>query len=100
MPGRPLTVLFMPESAFGPTNNCIGIGDVLRRRQAIGNLDGVSQRFVQSQAFAPDQPIQRLARDILHRDKINGLSIHLPGVDIENRDDVPVAQGRCGFGLL
>jgi MGT family glycosyltransferase len=27
-----LTVLFMPESAFGPTNNCIGIGDVLRRR--------------------------------------------------------------------
>jgi len=29
---RPLTVLFMPESAFGPTNQCIGIGDVLRRR--------------------------------------------------------------------
>jgi UDP:flavonoid glycosyltransferase YjiC (YdhE family) len=27
----PLTVLFMPESAYGPTNNCIGIGDVLRR---------------------------------------------------------------------
>jgi UDP:flavonoid glycosyltransferase YjiC (YdhE family) len=32
MSERPLTVLFMPESAFGPTNNCIGIGDVLRRR--------------------------------------------------------------------
>ena len=29
---QPLTFLFMPESAFGPTNNCIGIGDVLRRR--------------------------------------------------------------------
>jgi UDP:flavonoid glycosyltransferase YjiC (YdhE family) len=29
---KPLTVLFMPESAYGPTNNCIGIGDVLRRR--------------------------------------------------------------------
>ena len=29
---RPLTILFMPESAYGPTNNCIGIGDVLRRR--------------------------------------------------------------------
>ena len=28
----PLTVLFMPESAYGPTNNCIGIGDVLRGR--------------------------------------------------------------------
>jgi MGT family glycosyltransferase len=29
---RRLTVLFMPESAYGPTNQCIGIGDVLRRR--------------------------------------------------------------------
>jgi MGT family glycosyltransferase len=29
---RPLTVLFMPESAYGPTNQCIGLGDVLRRR--------------------------------------------------------------------
>ena len=28
----PLTILFMPESAYGPTNNCIGIGDILRRR--------------------------------------------------------------------
>jgi MGT family glycosyltransferase len=27
-----LTFLMMPESAYGPTNNCIGIGDVLRRR--------------------------------------------------------------------
>jgi MGT family glycosyltransferase len=32
MPNDPLTVLFMPESAYGPTNNCIGIGTVLRRR--------------------------------------------------------------------
>src|SRR5262245_24954730 len=28
----PRTVLFMPESAYGPTNNCIGIGNVLRER--------------------------------------------------------------------
>ncbi len=28
----PLTVLFMPESAYGPTNNCIGIGASLRAR--------------------------------------------------------------------
>jgi hypothetical protein len=26
------TFLFMPESAYGPTNNCIGIGNVLRER--------------------------------------------------------------------
>src|SRR6478672_7997154 len=31
MAGRPLTVLFMPESAYGPTNNCVGIGHVLRQ---------------------------------------------------------------------
>jgi MGT family glycosyltransferase len=28
----PRTVLFFPEGAYGPTNNCVGIGDVLRRR--------------------------------------------------------------------
>jgi MGT family glycosyltransferase len=32
MMAQTLTVLFMPESAYGPTNNCIGIGDILRRR--------------------------------------------------------------------
>jgi MGT family glycosyltransferase len=29
---RPLTVAFFPEGAFGPTNNCAGIGAVLRQR--------------------------------------------------------------------
>jgi UDP:flavonoid glycosyltransferase YjiC (YdhE family) len=28
----PKTAIFFPEGAFGPTNNCIGIADVLRRR--------------------------------------------------------------------
>ena len=32
MSDRPLTVLLAPESAYGPTNQCVGIGDVLRRR--------------------------------------------------------------------
>ena len=32
MAASPLTILFMPESAYGPTNNCVGIGDVLRQR--------------------------------------------------------------------
>lgn len=36
MPERPelpqLTVLFLPESAYGPTNQCIGLGDLLLRR--------------------------------------------------------------------
>ena len=32
MTDRPLTILFMPESAYGPTNQCIGIGRVLLDR--------------------------------------------------------------------
>lgn len=32
MSQRPLSILFMPESAYGPTNQCIGVGDILRRR--------------------------------------------------------------------
>jgi MGT family glycosyltransferase len=32
MSQRPLTILFMPESAYGPTNQCIGLGDILCRR--------------------------------------------------------------------
>jgi UDP:flavonoid glycosyltransferase YjiC (YdhE family) len=26
------TVVFFPEGAYGPTNNCVGIGQVLRER--------------------------------------------------------------------
>ncbi len=32
MPDRPMTFLFMPESAYGPTNNCVGVGEILLRR--------------------------------------------------------------------
>jgi MGT family glycosyltransferase len=28
----PLTIVFMPESAYGPTNNCVGIGKILEQR--------------------------------------------------------------------
>lgn len=31
-PSQKLTVLFMPESAYGPTNQCIGLGNVLLER--------------------------------------------------------------------
>jgi UDP:flavonoid glycosyltransferase YjiC (YdhE family) len=30
--GRERTIVFFPEGAFGPTNNCVGIGQVLRAR--------------------------------------------------------------------
>jgi MGT family glycosyltransferase len=32
MTDRPRTIVFFPEGAFGPTNNCVGIADVLRTR--------------------------------------------------------------------
>src|SRR5262249_27692146 len=32
MSERALTILFMPESAYGPTGQCIGLGDILRKR--------------------------------------------------------------------
>ena len=32
MTAKSKTVLFMPESAYGPTNQCIGIGKVLLER--------------------------------------------------------------------
>ncbi|HXD67123.1 MAG TPA: glycosyltransferase [Solirubrobacteraceae bacterium] len=37
--------MFFPEGAFGPTNNCVGIGDVLRRR-------GHRVVFVAEESFA------------------------------------------------
>jgi len=39
------TIVFFPEGAFGPTNNCVGIGDVLRRR-------GARVVFVVEESFA------------------------------------------------
>src|SRR5947208_8705514 len=39
------TVAFFPEGAFGPTNNCVGIASVLRRR-------GFRVVFVVEESFA------------------------------------------------
>jgi MGT family glycosyltransferase len=45
MAARAPTVLFFPEGAYGPTNNCVGIADVLRRR-------GAHVVFVVEESFA------------------------------------------------
>jgi len=48
MSGHPAgsrTIVFFPEGAYGPTNNCVGIGDVLRRR-------GHRVLFVVEESFA------------------------------------------------
>jgi UDP:flavonoid glycosyltransferase YjiC (YdhE family) len=44
MSDRP-TVVFFPEGAFGPTNNCVGIGQVLKAR-------GARVVFVVEESFA------------------------------------------------
>jgi MGT family glycosyltransferase len=61
------TIVFFPEGAFGPTNNCIGIADVLRRRghrivfvveeSFAGTLEakGFEERLVRL-APPPDEP--------------------------------------------
>jgi MGT family glycosyltransferase len=56
------TIVFFPEGAFGPTNNCVGIGDVLRRR-------GHRVVFVVEESFAGtlevkgfEERLMRLAR--------------------------------------
>ena len=45
MAARAPTVVFFPEGAYGPTNNCVGIADVLRRR-------GARTVFVVEESFA------------------------------------------------
>jgi MGT family glycosyltransferase len=61
------TIVFFPEGAFGPTNNCVGIGDVLRREghrvvfiveeSFAGTLEekGFEERLMRL-APAPEQP--------------------------------------------
>jgi MGT family glycosyltransferase len=39
------TIVFFPEAAYGPTNNCVGIGDVLRRK-------GHRVAFIVEESFA------------------------------------------------
>ena len=43
------TIAFFPEGAYGPTNNCVGIGDVLRRR-------GHRVVFIVEESFAGSLP--------------------------------------------
>ena len=61
--------MFFPEGAFGPTNNCVGIGDVLRARghrvvfvveeSFAGTLEakGVEERLMRL-APALDEPVE------------------------------------------
>ena len=53
------TIVFFPEGAHGPTNNCVGIGDVLRRRG--GRAPSRCTRCATSAGPAPLLPRMRTA---------------------------------------
>ena len=82
MAQRPLTVLFMPESAYGPTNQCVGIGDVLRKR---------GHRVVFSNVGHVTSPARRSCRWTTPSHRI-------PGCAIDRTDDA--ARGWRSSGRL
>src|SRR6201989_562792 len=55
------TVVFFPEGAFGPTNNCVGIGAVLRRRghRAVFIVEGPLAGTLEAQGF--EERLMRLS---------------------------------------
>ena len=46
------TVAFFPEGAYGPTNNCVGIADVLRQRG--WRVVFIAERSLQHRGWAFD----------------------------------------------
>jgi MGT family glycosyltransferase len=52
------TVVFFPEGAYGPTNNCVGIGQVLQAR-------GVRVVFVAEESFAGTLEAQRFEEALM-----------------------------------
>ena len=65
---RPLTILLSPESAYGPTNQCIGIGNILLQRGHRFGKTHTSNRERRAASRAPfvigqqAQQIRRLRR--------------------------------------
>lgn len=55
---QPATIVFFPEGAYGPTNNCVGIGQVLRER-------GHRVVFVVEESFAGNLEAQGFEERLL-----------------------------------
>jgi hypothetical protein len=52
--------------------------------QSVGDLDGVFQNLGQPHPIFRDQPVQRLARHVLHGDEVHPVGL----ADVVDRDDV------------
>ena len=85
------TVVFFPEGAYGPTNNCVGIGDVLRRR-------GHRVVFVVEESFAGTLEAkgfeERLMRLSPPRRGRGGAGPVLEGLHPRDRAGLPQADDR------
>ena len=68
----------------------------MRRRQSIGNLHRIMQCLTSFQTLAPNQVVEGLTLDILHRDENDTRG----RVDIVDVDDVGMVQRRGRFRLL
>ena len=68
----------------------------MRPSQCIGNLDGILQSFIQPHPVPGNQPVERLAGDAFHRNKVNTISL----ADVVNGDDVGVVQRRSRLRFL
>ena len=78
------TVVFFPEGAYGPTNNCVGIGQVLRER-------GHRVVFVIEESFAGNLEAQGFEERLMRL----GPAVELIGmrsVDPAHRQPEPGAQ--------
>ena len=68
------TIVFFPEGAYGPTNNCVGIGQVLRERGArvVFVVEESFAGTLEAKGFEEEDGIAKLARV-----RQNGLDVEL-----------------------
>ena len=68
----------------------------VRDRERIGNLQGVLQRLPNREPARPDEGLERLSLDELHRDEL----LRRSHPDFVDGDDVRMVQRRGGLRLL
>jgi UDP:flavonoid glycosyltransferase YjiC (YdhE family) len=69
---KPATIVFFPEGAYGPTNNCVGIGQVLRAR-------GHRVVFVVEESFAGNLEAQEFEERLMRLAPPSELAEEEPG---------------------
>ena len=105
-----LTVLFLPESAYGPTNQCIGLGDLLLKRghrvvfaseaSWAGKLAplGFEERLVDLAAPDPDageEDAGQFWTDFIAETAPGVPQVHDRAADDVHPADLPGADRRC-----